>query len=171
MHALSSSILSSFEDAILASRLTQTTPFLIPSLLIQFNLDFWLKRLRVAHADIYNCEKLMGTRYDQPGDVDVGTLGIGRISKVLHAVTADLAFMAWVGKNADRQLEFLDGVAEKYADQAVLNGIEQEEADRVKVLLLETHAHLRSWKRGLEEWAEYLSKRAQVCVQTVSNFL
>jgi hypothetical protein len=58
-------------------------------------------------------------------------------------------------------------VAEKYAAMAVVDGIEKDEAQEIKLLLLETHAHLRSWNHGLEGWAEYLSKRAQALVQTV----
>jgi hypothetical protein len=168
MHCLYASVLPSFLTAISHSSLTLTSPLLIPSLLIQFNLDRRLKALNEAHDDIYNFEKVLGIRYDHHEKVDVGRMEFAPFSKGLNAVTADLAYMALACSTTKKQLDFLDSIAEKYDVLARLNNAEDEEDDRVKMLLLEAHAHLRSWNDALEGRAEYLSKRAQALVQTVS---
>lgn len=159
-----------FFTAVEQSRLTLTTPLLILSVLIRYNLEFRLGALNRAHEDIYSFEKGLGIRYDHPEEVHMGTLDFGHFTKGLNAVTADLAYMAWSGGNTQRQLGFLDGVAEKYKDLALVNGHKEDDAEEVRVLLLESHAHLRCWNMGLEARGEYLSKRAQALVQTVSTY-
>lgn len=67
-----------------------------------------------------------------------------------------------------RQLDFLNDIAERYHSQAIKNGISIGEATEVKSLLLETYAQLWSWNAGLDDLAEYLLKRVQALVQTMS---
>jgi len=66
-------------------------------------------------------------------------------------------------------LDFLDQVAKRYRTQAHANKIAEDESVEVELLLLDSHAHMRSWNAGLEDRAEYLSKRGQALVQTVSS--
>jgi hypothetical protein len=57
--------------------------------------------------------------------------------------------MAWAGKNTHRQLELLDGVAEKYAAMAVVNGIEKDEAQGIKYCFWK---HMRICGAGITGW-------------------
>jgi hypothetical protein len=65
-------------------------------------------------------------------------------------------------------LDFLDQVAKRYKRQADANKISEDDSTEIEQLLLDTHSELRSWNAGLEDRAEYLSKRGQALVQTVS---
>lgn len=167
MQCLEDEACTVFSTAIEHSSVMRTSSFLFPSLLIQFNLERRLKALSEAHDDIYNFEKGLGSRFDSPNQIDVESLDFGLYSRGLNAVTADLAYMTWSCNNTNKQLTFLDDVAEKYAHLAAVNGIPEADFENVRVIMLETHAHLRSWNDGLKDKADYLSKRAQALVQTV----
>ncbi|KAH7411821.1 hypothetical protein DE146DRAFT_255853 [Phaeosphaeria sp. MPI-PUGE-AT-0046c] len=143
--------------------------FLIPSMLIQFNIEQRQVSLGIWADLVYWNERKLGIRSDHadvsdPIDIDYTTL-----SKELNAANTSLAYHAWSGRHTARQLLFMDQVANRYRVQAVKNGILDEAAAEVEQLLLETHSHLRAWNTGLQDRVDYLSKRVQSLVQTVHS--
>lgn len=144
------------------------SPFLVPSILVQCNLEQRLKALNLWQDKVYWNERKLGIRFDHHDNSDPTSIDYSTLSKDLNAVNINLAYVAWLCKNTARQLQFMDDVAKRYRTQAVKNGISDDAAADVEQLLLQTHAHLRAWNAGLEDRADYLSKRAQALVQTVS---
>lgn len=167
MHGLEHERYRLFSE-VLEQGAARTTLFLIPAYLVQFNLVSRQDSLNYWHRRIKDCEKTMGVRDDHPVAVDVTQLNFVELSKRVQSITTNMAYMAWTCTNTTRQIEFLDEVAEQYYLQAIKNGVMEEEASRVRCTLIDTHAHLRSWNTGLQDRAEYLSKRGQSLVQTVS---
>ncbi|CAI6304460.1 unnamed protein product [Periconia digitata] len=143
------------------------TPFLIPSLLIRHSISFRLMALDSFHERIYQLERKLNIRYDEHSLIDFMSTNFEMMTKDVNKLSTNLGFHVWAVKSTRRELDFLDGVAEKYYDMAVNNGGDHEEAEAVKCQLLENQAYLRSWNKSIEERAEYLSKRAQALVQTV----
>ncbi|KAH8731933.1 hypothetical protein GQ44DRAFT_698214 [Phaeosphaeriaceae sp. PMI808] len=141
--------------------------FLIPSLIVQFNLEERLKALNLWQDKIYWNERKLGIRFDHHDNPDPTSVDYNTLSKDLNAANTNLAYVSWSCKNTIRQLDFMDEVANLYRSKAVRNGTSYEQAAEVEKMLLEAHAHLRSWNHGLNDRAEYLSKRSQALVQTV----
>ncbi|KAH7396402.1 hypothetical protein BKA66DRAFT_455045 [Pyrenochaeta sp. MPI-SDFR-AT-0127] len=143
------------------------TAFLIPSIVIQRNLEQRLKALNLWQDKIYWHERRLGIRFDHHDNPDLATIDFTNLSKDLNAANTNLAYILWSCKSTTRQLEFLNMVVKRYRAQAIANGTTPEEVSNVEIILLDAHAHLRSWNNGLEDRAEYLSKRGQALVQTV----
>lgn len=147
----------------------RATPFLIPSLLIQFSLEYRLMRLNGTHDEIYDYEMRIGIRHDDGSSAPSANPSIdySGLAKDLNAATMNLAYMAWACQTTTRQLAFLDQVAERYRSEAVRNGMDETKADGVRRMLMENQDHLRCWNESIEERVEYLAKRGQALVQTV----
>jgi len=141
--------------------------FLIPSIIIQLNLEERLRALNSWHDKIYWNERKLGIRFDHHDNPDLASIDYTKLSKDLNAANTDFAYVRWSCKTTVRQLDFLDDVAGRYYMQAVKFGSAEDDAGEIKYLLLETHAQLRSWNAGLDDRAEYLLKRVQALVQTV----
>lgn len=168
MHGLASKNYDHFSQAIEAGA-SNSTAFLIPSIIVRYNLEQRLNSLNVWQGRVYWYERKVGIRSDHHDNPDLTSIDFTTLSKDLNAANTNLAYVVWSCKSTTRMLDFLDQVAKKYRTQAVKNGMQEEDAAETEQLLLETHAHLRSWNAGLEDRAEYLSKRGQALVQTVSQ--
>jgi hypothetical protein len=166
MHCLPERTCESFCTAIEQGSLRQT-PFLVPNLIIQFNLDTRLNSLEIYHETIYGLERDLNVRYSNEERGDFREMGFEVLIKEVNRVTTNLAYISFACQGTTRQLSFLDSVAERYHTMALLNDIPELEADEVKRVLLENQAYLRCWNEGLKDRAEYLSKRGQALVQTV----
>jgi hypothetical protein len=149
------------------------TYFLIPSLMLNSNLEGRLEGLNKWHDQIYQLEVSLGIRHDVNVPHDPTKVDYIGLSKSVNAVTTDLAFFAWQCKTNIRLLKFMDEIASKYRQLAIKNKYDEDEAARVERVLLETHEHLRCWNASLADRVEYLSKRGQALVQIVSlpNFV
>jgi hypothetical protein len=168
MHGLASRNYDHF-----ASLVQHSTPvpssLLIPSQIIHFNLEQRLKALNLWQDKVYWNERKIGIRFDHHDNPDPGDIDYTTLSKDLNAANINLAYVLWSCGNTARQLDFLDEVAARYHVLASKNGIDDEYAEEVEQVLRDAHAHLRSWNCGLSDRAEYLTKRAQALVQTVSS--
>lgn len=151
------------------------TPFLIPSLIIRFNLDHQIVDLDFVHEQIYESERSLNIRYDEHSAISLNNtslfmnMNFERMTKSVSRLSTNLGHLAWSVKERKRQLDFLDDVAERYLVIAAKNGFDRAEAEEVKNQLLENQEYLRCWNKNVEERIEYLSKRAQQLVQTVSE--
>ncbi|PVI04357.1 hypothetical protein DM02DRAFT_187308 [Periconia macrospinosa] len=143
------------------------SPFLIPSLLIRFNLGTRLISLDSFHEKIYQLERKLNIRYDEHSAVDFTNTDFEMMTKNTNRLNTNLAYLVWAVKSTKRELDFLDDVARRYYSMAVDNGIDQAEAEKNMSQLLENQAYLRSWNLSISERAEYLSERAKALVQTV----
>jgi hypothetical protein len=168
IHGLASNNYDRFAASIEGGAANESA-FLIPSIIVQFNLEQRSKALNLWQDKIYWNERKLGIRFDHYDDPDLASIDYTTLSKDLNAANINLAYVFWSCKSTVRQLAFMDEVAKRYRIQAVKNGIPDEQAAEVEQLLFDSHAHLRSWNHGLEDRAEYLSKRAQALVQTVSE--
>ena len=168
MHGLASRNYDHFSHAIEAGA-ANTTAFLVPSMIVRYNLEQRLNALNLWQDRVYWHERKLGIRFDHHDNPDLTSIDFTTLTKDLNAANTNLAYVAWSCKSTARMLEFLDRVATRYEAQAIKNSVSADDASETKHLLLETHAHLRSWNTGLEERAEYLSKRGQALVQTASQ--
>jgi hypothetical protein len=166
MHGLASINYDRFSYAIQEGA-ASTTAFLIPSIIVRYNLEQRVKSLNLWQDRIYWHERKLGIRFDHHDNPDLASIDFTTLSKDLNAANTNLAYVVWTCKSTTRMLDFLDEVARKYRAQATTNGTTDDEAAEVELLLLESQAHMRSWNAGLEDRAEYLSKRGQALVQTV----
>lgn len=166
MHGLAGTNLDSFAHAIEAGA-ANASAFLIPSIIVRYNLEQLGKSLSRWHEQIYQHERTLGIRFDHHDKVDLTKLDFTSLSRNLNAANIHLAYIAWCCKSTARLLEFMDQVTERYRQLARNHNEPEDEILHVTYLLLETHAHLRSWNTGYQDRAEYLSKRGQALVQTV----
>lgn len=142
--------------------------FLVPSIIVRFNLEQRVKALNLWQDKIYWNERRIGIRFDHYDNPELSSIDFSTLSKDLNAVNTNLAFIVLLCKSTTRMLEFLDQVARRYKRQADNNGVPEDESTEIEQLLLDTNSELRSWNVGLEDRAEYVSKRGQALVQTVS---
>lgn len=142
--------------------------FLIPSLVIHHNLEVRGIALHTWHDRLYKYERTVGIRWDHNDVIDIARIDYTKLSRDLNATTTNLAYCTWSCKTTARLLDFMDDIAERYHTLAIKNAHNRVETEEIKTLLLEKHAFLRSWNQGLEDRAEYLAKRPQALVQTVS---
>ncbi|CAN9125830.1 unnamed protein product [Alternaria alternata] len=140
--------------------------FLVPSIIVRFNLEQRVKALNLWQDKIYWNERRIGIRFDHYDNPELSSIDFSTLSKDLNAVNTNLAFIVLLCKSTTRMLEFLDQVARRYKRQADNNGVPEDESTEIKQLLLDTNSELRSWNVGLEDRAEYVSKRGQALVQT-----
>jgi hypothetical protein len=166
VHGLASKSYDQFSHLI-ENGAADESAFLVPSIIIEFNLDRRLNALNLWQDKVYWNERKLGIRFDHHDNPNPASIDYVTLSKDLNAANTNLAYVVWSCRNTARQLTFMDEIAKRYRTQAVKNGMSDEKAAEVENLLLESHAHLRSWNFGLEDRAEYLSKRAQALVQTV----
>ncbi|KAH7071318.1 hypothetical protein BKA63DRAFT_70899 [Paraphoma chrysanthemicola] len=166
MHGLASVNYDRFSYAI-QNGAAKDSAFLIPSIMIQFRLERSSKLLDLWHDKVYWNERKLGIRFDHHDNPDPAGIDYTTLSKDVNAANTDLAYLNWTCKTIVRQLDFMDDIAHRFRSQAVKNGTSDDAAAHTEHLLLETHAHLRSWNTGLADRAEYLSKRGQALVQTV----
>jgi hypothetical protein len=168
MHGLASINYDRFSYAI-EEGAASTTAFLIPSIIVRYNLEQRVKALNLWQDKIYWHERKLGIRFDHHDNPDLANIDFTTLSKDLNAANTNLAYIVWSCKSTTRMLDFLDQVAMRYRTQATQNEVPDDEAAEIEILLLDSHAHMRSWNAGLEDRAEYLSKRGQALVQTVSK--
>ena len=166
MHGADSDNYTALSHAIERRAATHTS-FLVPSLVIRWNLEQRTESLNHWHDRLYWHERKLGIRFDDLFKPDPAKLDYTTLSKDLNAANTRLAYAIWACKATVRQLDFLDSVAKRYRTQAVRIGLSEADADEVEILLNETHAQLRVWNEGIIDRAEYLSKRGQALVQTV----
>ncbi len=166
MHGLYSDLMERFVDNVCNHSLE--TFFLLPSMLLELNLQGALAAIDLWHENIYEIECKTGVRWDaqEPSleDVDLTAL-----TRDINSATTNLAYWASACKTYQSMLDFLDGIARQYHTQATLNGLSGEHAAHVESLLLERHAYLRSWVAGMGRRLEFLSRRGQAQVQTVCH--
>ncbi|KAF1833979.1 hypothetical protein BDW02DRAFT_355030 [Decorospora gaudefroyi] len=166
MHGLASINYDRFSYAIQGGA-ASATAFLVPSVVVRYNLEQRVKALNLWQDKIYWHERKLGIRFDHHDNPDLANIDFATLSKDLNAANTNLAYIVWSCKSTTRMLDFLDQVAKRYRTQGTANGVSIDEVSEVELLLLEAHAHMRSWNAGLEDRAEYLSKRGQALVQTV----
>ncbi|KAI4628153.1 hypothetical protein J4E80_002291 [Alternaria sp. BMP 0032] len=166
MHGLATHNYDRFANAIQQGA-ASTSAFLIPSIIVQFNLERAMQGLNSWHDKIYWHERKLGIRFDHHDNPPLSSIDFGKLSKDINAANTNLARVVLSCKSVTRMLDFLDQVAKRYRTQADANKIDNDESTEVEQLLLDSHAHMRSWNAGLEDRAEYLSKRGQALVQTV----
>jgi hypothetical protein len=168
MHGLATRNYDRFSYAIQQGA-ASASAFLIPSIIVRFNLERIVKALNLWHDKIYWHERRVGIRFDHHDNPDPSSIDYTTLSKDLNAANTNLANIVWQCKSTTRMLDFLDQVAKRYKSKADANGRTEDESTGTEQLLLDSHAHMRSWNAGLEDRAEYLSKRGQALVQTVST--
>jgi hypothetical protein len=168
MHGLATGTFDHFAEEILGG-IANASAFLVPSVMIRYNLSELGKATARWHDQIYWHERTLGIRYDHHDDIDLANLDFTSLSRNLNGANTQLAYIAWSCKSIARLLAFLDEVVERYRQQAVAHNEPEDEVSQVTNLLLETHARLRAWNIGLQDRTEYLSKRGQALVQTVSS--
>jgi len=168
MHGLATHNYDRFANAIQQGA-ASTSAFLIPSIIVQFNLERAVQALNSWHDKIYWHERKLGIRFDHHDNPPLSSIDFGKLSRDINAANTNLARIVLSCKSITRMLDFLDQVAKRYRIQAQANKIAEDESVEVEQLLLDSHAHMRSWNAGLEDRAEYLSKRGQALVQTVSS--
>ncbi|KAI4714078.1 hypothetical protein J4E89_001528 [Alternaria sp. Ai002NY15] len=166
MHGLASNNYDRFANVIQKGA-SSTSAFLLPSIIVRFNLEQRVKALNLWQDKIYWHERRVGIRFDHHDNPELSSIDFSTLSKDLNAANTNLAYAMWSCKSTTRMLDFLDQVAKRYKQQAVANKIPEEDAAEMEQLLVDTHAQMRSWNAGLEDRAEYLSKRGQALVQTV----
>lgn len=167
MHGLASNNYDRFSYAIQGGA-SGISAFLVPSIIVRFNLEQRVKALNLWQDKIYWNERRIGIRFDHYDNPELSSIDFSTLSKDLNAVNTNLAFIVLLCKSTTRMLEFLDQVARRYKSQADNNGVPEDESTEIEQLLLDTNSELRSWNVGLEDRAEYVSKRGQALVQTVS---
>jgi hypothetical protein len=145
------------------------TPLLIPVMIIERNLERWVMYLDNLHEQLYDYERTLGIRYGESRPADPRNVDFTKFSQSLNSLTTNLSYAAWACKATARHLDFLDLVITRYGTQAARHGIPQEHLDDVQDIFQDTHAHLRSWNEGIQDRVEYLLKRGQALVQTVSG--
>jgi FMN-dependent NADH-azoreductase len=168
MHGLASNNYDRFSYAIQQGA-SSTSAFLIPSMIVRFNLEQRVKALNLWQDKIYWHERRVGIRFDHHDNPKLSSIDFSTLSKDLNAANTNLAYAMWSCKSTTRMLDFLDQVAKRYKTQAIANKTSEEDATEMEQLLIESHAQMRSWNAGLEDRTEYLSKRGQALVQTVST--
>ena len=168
MHGLASNNYDRFANVIQKGA-SSTSAFLLPSIIVRFNLEQRVKALNLWQDKIYWHERRVGIRFDHHDNPDLSSIDFGRLSRDLNAANTNLAYAMWSCKSTTRMLDFLDQVAKRYKQQAVANKMSEDDAAEIEQLLVDAHAQMRSWNAGLEDRAEYLSKRGQALVQTVSS--
>ncbi|KAH6864282.1 hypothetical protein B0T12DRAFT_25565 [Alternaria alternata] len=166
MHGLASNNYDRFSYAIQGGA-SSMSAFLVPSIIVRFNLEQRVKALNLWQDKIYWNERRIGIRFDHYDNPELSSIDFSTLSKDLNAVNTNLAFIVLLCKSTTRMLEFLDQVARRYKRQADNNGVPEDESTEIEQLLLDTNSELRSWNVGLEDRAEYVSKRGQALVQTV----
>lgn len=167
MHGLASNNYDRFSYAIQGGA-ASTSAFIVPSIIVRFNLEQRVKALNLWQDKIYWHERRIGIRFDHHDNPELSSIDFSTLSKDLNAANTNLAYIVWLCKSTTRMLDFLDQVAKRYKRQADANKISEDDSTEIEQLLLDTHSELRSWSAGLEDRAEYLSKRGQALVQTVS---
>jgi hypothetical protein len=167
MHGLATNNYDRFSYAI-QNGAAKTSAFLIPSIIIRINLERRVQGLNYWQDKIYWHERKLGIRFDHHDNPELSSIDFSTLSKDLNAANTNLAHIVWSCRSTTRMLDFLDQVAKRYRTMADYNKITEDESTEIEQLLLDSHAHMRSWNAGLEERAEYLSKRGQALVQTVS---
>jgi len=168
MHSLATLDYDRFANGI-EQGAASTSAFLIPSITVRFNLGRAVRALNSWDDSIYWHEQELGIRTHRHVSPPLSSIDFDGISKGIADANTNLARIVLSCKNNTRILDFLDQVTRRYKIQAHANKIAEDESVEVEQLLLDSHAHMRSWNAGLEDRAEYLSKRGQAIVQTVSN--
>ncbi|KAF2269314.1 hypothetical protein CC78DRAFT_277396 [Lojkania enalia] len=141
--------------------------FLIPSQIDKIKLEYCSRLLDSCNGRLIHDERTLGIRFDTMHSADLSSVDYRKITHIVNVLQADLAWLIWECNCIARRLDFLDEVAERYRQQAVRNGYSEDEVAEVENLLLEAHAHLRSWNIGILDRAEYLSRRAHALTQVV----
>jgi hypothetical protein len=95
------------------------TAFLIPSIVIQFNLEKRVKALNVWQDETYWNERKLGIGFDHHDNTDSASINYTTLSKDLNATNTNLAYIAWSCKSTARQLAFMDQVATRYREQTL----------------------------------------------------
>ncbi|KAF1994133.1 hypothetical protein P154DRAFT_586834 [Amniculicola lignicola CBS 123094] len=145
----------------------KSTPFFIPTLLIQRLLESLLDCLNDWHEQIYSYETELGIRVDVQETANRNYLDFPRLSKNVNAVITNLGYVSLSCAATVRMLDFMDKVISEYGTLAIENGMDKDEVEEIQILLRERHEYLKSWNQGLEERAKYLLIRGQALVQTV----
>ncbi|USP72805.1 hypothetical protein yc1106_00079 [Curvularia clavata] len=166
MHGLATYNLDQFMQNI-QDGAANASAFLIPSIIVRYNLNLLGKVITRWHDMIYWHERTLGIRFDHHDNVDLASLDFTSLSKNLNAANTQLAYIAWSCRSTARLLDFMDQVTERYRQKALAHNEPEDEVSHITHLLFETHAHLRSWNTGYQDRTEYLSKRGQALVQTV----
>ena len=144
------------------------TFFLLPSMILELNLQGTLRAIDSWHKDIYKMECKTGVRWDAE-EQNLEGLDLAALTRDINSATANLAYWTLACRTYQSMLDFLDEIARQYRTQAILNGLSEEHGVHIETLLLERHAYLRSWAAGMERRVDFLSKRAQAQVQTVRH--
>ena len=144
IHGLASKNYDRFSNIIEAGAASDSA-FLIPSIILQFSLEERPKTLNLWQDKVYWNERKLGIRFDHHDNPDLVSIDYTTLSKDLNAANTNIAYFLWSCKTTARQLAFMDEIAKRYRTQGVRNGMPDEQAAEVEQMLLESHAHLRSW--------------------------
>ncbi|KAJ4293676.1 hypothetical protein N0V90_008960 [Kalmusia sp. IMI 367209] len=117
------------------------TPFLMPLFLLQVDMEQRYQFTTSAHSTLFALEVQAGIRDSQKNQ---SFIDFSALSKNISFFIGNLALVTWACKTMRRQLEFMGEVAQKYHEQALANGVEIEEADRVRLLLENNLKELRA---------------------------
>ncbi|KAI4917143.1 hypothetical protein J4E90_003650 [Alternaria incomplexa] len=166
MHGLASYNYDRF-SSVIEEGASSASAFLVPSIIIRHNLVRRVKALNLWQDKIYWFERRVGIRYDHQDNPELSSIDFSTLSKGLNGATINIAHITWLCKSTTRMLDFLDEVTKRYRKQAIANNVSEDDAIEIEQLLNDSHAHMRSWNTGLEDRAEYLSKRGQALVQTI----
>jgi hypothetical protein len=166
MHGLESNLMKNLIQNVRNHSHSLETFFLLPSMILELNLQGTLRALSHWHSAVYDIECKTGVRWDAKEE-SLENLDMTALTRDIKSTTTNLAYWASACQTYQSTLDFLDGIAQQYRTQAILNGLSGEHAARVESSLLEQNEYLRSWLTGMERTIEYLSKRGQAQVQTV----
>lgn len=149
---------------------SEQSPFMLPSVITELNLDARTESLDKTQSEIYQLECALGVRRDRDTHVDILSIDYSVLSRTINALNADLSWTMHSCKQTKRLLEFMDTVATNHKTKALAHNYSLEETDRVKQDLLSSHLYLRSWNQGLIDRVEYLTSRLQASSQSVRKF-
>lgn len=147
------------------------SPFLIPSAIIKHHLEGRVETLNKKKEKIFQLECKMGVRFDYFTRINPLSIDFEDTTRQINAVNARLAWTTHSCRRTERLLDFMDRIAVRYAEQAAVNGVSEDEIANVQRAMRNSHSFLRSWNEGVDDQVEYLTKRLHALSQSVSSFI
>ncbi|KAF1954165.1 hypothetical protein CC80DRAFT_550621 [Byssothecium circinans] len=142
MHCLDEPACANFLAAI-ENGTTFPNPFLVPALIIQFNLEAHLFYVDHYLDRIYMLELQLRICQNRKRNAAFMDMEFNEMTKDLYQVISKLASVVTACSTTQRQCAFLDDVAVSYYRMAMENGFEEGEAREVKDMLIDNLAQLR----------------------------
>lgn len=141
----------------------------IPARVIEARIERAVDGLNQCHERIYHAERQTRVRVDDRLD-GVASVDLAELTKSVNFAVSNIAWQVWNIESLIRTLDFMDDIVVEWAEKARAHKYHEDEIARETNLLRRKHQYLRSVLTGLTGRTQYLSKRADAQVQTVSQF-